>query len=81
MTDPNQQRFFRKDGKTFKQHRRHKPNARQVALYKYQKSLSENNKGELSNREIAIFKTGFNMGYKEGDRRAKKNSSKTGSGK
>ena len=56
----NLKTFKSETGKIYPHYRRHKPNSRQVSLEIFQK-----NQGELNEKEIKIFVSSYNMGYKD----------------
>lgn len=68
MTDPKQPKAFvgKKDGKLHTHYRRHVANQRQVDIGIWKKSFDTRFGRKPTVDECNIFKSGFNMGYKEG---------------
>ncbi|KKN44956.1 hypothetical protein LCGC14_0687770 [marine sediment metagenome] len=70
MTDPKQSKYFYANGKKYIHLGRHCANSRSVNFTKWVMEIKRILKRNITKEEGDAFKTGYNMGYKEGKKRA-----------
>lgn len=69
MTDPNHSKYFYVNGEKYIHFGRHIANSRSVNFTKWVSKIKKIMKRNITREEGNAFKTGFNMGYKEGRKR------------